>query len=154
MKVTYHPAGQDEPTVYQFDVEDTMESRLEAIEKQYAKLSGNPAGSIDVMLLGVMQGQATARRVLLWHLRDQDHPGKVRVEDVDFRRRDLVVEASRSDLVWLRSKFVATAGISEADRKQLLDGIDAQIAEIDAAASVVDGEVGKALSPSSDDATG
>jgi hypothetical protein len=156
VKVLYRPDGQDEPTVYHFSVEDTMESQLELMEQQYGRLTGGP-GSVDMLMLAITQGQASARRVLLWFLQNEVHPGKVKIEGVDFKRKQLQVEADRADLVWLRAKFASSNSLSPKDLEQLLAAIDAQIAAFDEASNTVDGELvdaGKALSPVSDAPTG
>lgn len=146
MKVTHHPTGQAEPKVYQFDPEDERESALERMEKAYAKLIGQPIATVDQLILGVTQGQSTARRVLLWHLQGREHPS-IRIEDVDPTRRELLVEADRADLVWLRGQYAKQAA-ADPQVQTLLESIDAQIRDMDAAPE------GKALSPSAGDATG
>ena len=130
---------------------DERESALERMEKAYAKLLGQPIATIDQLVLGVNQGQSTARRVLLWHLQCRDHP--VRLEDVDPTRRELMVEADRADLVWLRGRYAATAG-SDPQVQMMLEAMDEQIRAMDEAAGDGEAAEGKAPSPKSDDVIG
>jgi hypothetical protein len=145
MKLTYHPSGATEPQVYDFEPDETRESRLETLERMYSRLVGEKLMAADMLLLNAMQGQASARRVILWHVLNEVHGGKLRIEDVDPLRRELEVEASRSDLLWLRGRLSAAGG---ADVAPLIEGIDAQLA------TMADDDQGKAISPNSAAATG
>jgi hypothetical protein len=54
--------------------------------------------------LDVLQGNAKARRVLLWLLLRREHP-RVKLADVDFAWSELVVQQSRQELEVLTSRL-------------------------------------------------
>jgi hypothetical protein len=144
--VTYHPDGASEPQRWEFRPGRVRETRAEMIERRYAKLIGEKSAPFEQFRMAVLQESASARRVLLWHLRNLDHPA-LRIEDVDPLRDELRIEASRSELEELR-ETLADAPMDDAQREMMLLAIDAQIA------TAPEDEGGKAPSPTSDGATG
>ncbi len=149
MKVTYTQRGASEPQVWDFRPDDIFETDAEMIERRWAKLIGEKSAAFDAWRLMVLQGQASARRVLLWHCQDRDHRGRIRIDNVNPRRGELVVEASKAELVDMRG-VLEHAGMDEIQREVVLAQLDAQIA-----AAPEDDDQGKAApSPTSDDVTG
>ena len=149
MRVTYKPEGSDEAKVWDFRAGRIRLSRGAMIEQRYAKLIGEKSTAIEAWRMGVLQQQATARRVLLWHLLDLEHPGKVRIDDVDPFSDELEVEASKQELVELKAALENVGGLDEMQREMMLAQVDAQIA-----AAPDDDDAGKAPSPTSDEGTG
>ncbi len=148
MRITYTADGNDEPKVWTFDPGRIRESRGEMIERRYAKLIGEKQVAFEQWRMDVLQGKSSARRVLLWHLQDLDHPGKVRVEDVDPFRDQLLVEATKAELAEMRAVLENVGGMDETQRELMLAAIDAQIE------TAPDDDGGKAPSPTSGGATG
>lgn len=147
MYVHYRPEDGEERT-WEFRPGRIRESRGEMIERRYAKLIGEKSAAVEQWRMGVLQQQSSARRVLLWHLLDLDHPGKYRMEDVDPYRDELEVEASKSELVELKAALENIGGLDDMQREMMLAQVDAQIE------AAPDDEAGKAPSPISEDATG
>src|SRR5574342_389387 len=100
MYVTYQPEG-SEPQRWEFRPGRLRESRAEMLERRYAKLIGEKSVPFEQFRMAILQDQASARRVLLWHLLNLVHP-TLRIEDVDPIRDELTIEASRSELEELR----------------------------------------------------
>lgn len=151
MRVTYKPEDPQQDGdggEWDFVPGRIRESRGEMIERRYAKLVGEKSVAFEAFRMAVLQGQSSARRVLLWHLRDLEHPGKVRIEDVDPYRGELEVEASKSELVELRAALEQVGGLDDMQREMMLAQIDAQIA------SAPEDDGGKALSKTSAAVTG
>jgi len=148
MYVTYRPDGADEPRTWNFRAGRIRESRGEMIERRYAKLIGEKTAAVEQWRMGILQQQSSARRVLLWHLLDLEHPGKVRIEDVDPYRDELEVEASKSELVELRAALENIGGLDDLQREMMLAQVDAQIE------AAPDDDGGKAPSPTSGSVTG
>jgi hypothetical protein len=150
MQVTYQPEdpAEGDEAVWNFRPSRIRESRGEMIEKRYAKLLGEKSVAFEAWRMAVLQGQSSARRVLLWHLRDLTHPGKIRIEDVDPYKGELTVDASKSELLELRGTLEQVAGLDDEQRELMLASIDAQIL------AAPDDDGGKAPSPTSEDATG
>ena len=142
MKVTYSPREETVQT-WDWDPDRVSVIEAEAIEK---RLGGDVPW--DKFKLAVMQGQARARRVLLWHLLKRAHP-PLRLDDVDFAVGELSVEMDRDELLAFRAKVVDSAAIDDDERDRMLRGLDAQLAE-----TTGDTEApGKALSKTSVAAT-
>lgn len=146
MRVTYTPADNDEQ-VWDFLPNKIRESRGEQIEKRYAKLLGEKSVAFEAFRMAVLQGQSSARRVLLWHHLNLVHP-TVKVEDVDPLKGELLIEASKSELTELRTVLEHVGGMDDEQREVMLASIDAQIE------TAPDDESGKALSKTSDASTG
>lgn len=149
MYVTYSPEGSEAPTRWEFRPGRLRLSRGAMIETRYARLIGEKSVAIEQWRMAVLQNQASARRVLLWHLLDLDHPGRIKIEDVDPISDELVVEASRPELEELRDALLSVP-MDEGQRDLMLAAVDAQIAE----APDDEDAPGKALSTSSDASTG
>lgn len=148
MRVTYTPADDDQQ-VWDFVPGRIRESRGEMIEKRYAKLIGEKSSNFEQFRLGVLQGQSSARRVLLWHFLDLPHPGRVKIEDVDPLKGELEVEASKTELVDMRAILAQMGNPDDDVQLQIqLAAIDAQIE------AAPDDDEGKAPSKTSDDVTG
>lgn len=147
MKVVYTPEGETAQE-WNFRPARIRESRAEMIERRYAKLIGEKSVSFEQWRMALLQDEASARRVLLWHLQSLTHP-QLRVEDVDYLRGDLKITASKFELGELRLSVETAGGVEEQQRAAMLAAIDAQIAD-----APDDDEQGKALSPTSGDATG
>jgi hypothetical protein len=128
MLVTYKPKGSAEPRTWNFQPDDLFEIRCEFIERRYAKAIGEKQAAFEEWRMAVLREQASARRVLLWHLLDLDHPGKLRIEDVNPRRGELKVEATKSELVELRATLENVGGMDDMQRELMLAQVDAQIA--------------------------
>lgn len=124
MFVTYHPEGSPEQR-WEFRPGRIRESRAEMLERRYAKLIGEKSVPFEQFRMAVLQDQASARRVLLWHLLNLDHP-TLRIEDVDPLRDELRIEASKSELGELREALVGVA-MDAAQREMMLAAVDAQI---------------------------
>lgn len=148
MLVTYKLKGSDEARSWNFQPDDLFEIRCEFIEKRYAKLLGEKSVAFEEWRMAVLREQASARRVLLWHLLDLDHPGKLRIDDVNPRRGELKVEASKSELEELRATLENVGGMDDMQRELMLAQVDAQIL------AAPDDDGGKAPSNDSEDATG
>ena len=149
MRVTYQAEGAEQAQIWDFRPGRIRLSRGEMIEKRYAKLLGEKTIAIEQWRMAVLQQQASARRVLLWHLLDLEHPGKVRIEDVDPYSDELEVEASKQELVELKAALENVGGLDDMQREMMLAQVDAQIA-----AAPDDDDAGKAPSPTSDAGTG
>lgn len=147
MFVSYQPEGSTEARRWEFRPGRIRESRAEMLERRYAKLIGEKSVPFEQFRMAILQDQASARRVLLWHLLNLDHP-TLRIEDVDPLRDELTVEASRSELEELRITLAGAPGMDEAQRDTMLAMIDAQIA------AAPDDDAGKAPSASSALVTG
>lgn len=150
MIVTYSPDGQ-EAQVWSFNARRVRESRIEMIERRLGKLVGEKGGvPYDQFQVDLMQGSASARRVLLWHLLSLEHPS-LRIDDVDPLRGELEVEPTKQELAEWRDTFVAIGGESEDDpqRELMLKELDRRIA-----AAPDDDDGGKAPAPTSASATG
>lgn len=147
MKVVYTPEGQAVQE-WNFRPDRIRESRAEMIERRYAKLIGEKSVPFEQFRMAVLQDEASARRVLLWHLRSLEHP-TLRIEDVDFLRGELKITASKAELGELRLALETAGGLEEQQREMMLAAIDAQMAT-----APDDDDAGKALSPISGDATG
>lgn len=148
MLITYKPKGTTKARTWNLQPDDLYEVRCEFIERRYAKLIGEKSAAFEEWRMAVLREQASARRVLLWHLLDLDHPGKIKIEDVNPRRGELKVEATKSELVELRATLENVGGMDDMQRELMLAQVDAQIA-----AAPADDE-GKAPSPTSADVTG
>lgn len=146
MYVTYQPEG-SEPQRWEFRPGRLRESRAEMLERRYAKLIGEKSVPFEQFRMAILQDQASARRVLLWHLLNLVHP-TLRIEDVDPIRDELTIEASRSELEELRDTLATAGGLDDTQREMMLAQIDAQIA------AAPQDDAGKVPSPSFEPATG
>lgn len=125
MFVTYTPEGQSEPQTWLFVPGKVRNSRASHIEKLFAKEYGERQ-TFEQFKVAVQQGSSPARRVLLWHLQQQNHP-TLRIEDVDFAEGELTVEFTVSELVEMRDLIARMKGTDEAQREQMLAAIDMQM---------------------------
>jgi hypothetical protein len=137
MIVTLTTEGEP-PKRWTFDPDDLRQRDAEQIEIKSGVL-------FEQFREQVLVGGARARRVLVWHLLRQDHP-TLKLDDVDFRMRELEVEPELGELRDWRKQLLSSKGnrLSEEQRDQMLAAIDAELA----AMAEKDGEVpeeGKAL---------
>lgn len=147
MFVTYEPEGSTEPRRWEFRPGRLRESRAEMLERRYAKLIGEKTVPFEQFRMAVLQDQASARRVLLWHLLQLEHP-TLRIEDVDPLRDELTIEASRSELTELRDTLATAGGLDDTQRELMLAQIDTQIA------AAPEDDAGKAPSATFESGTG
>ena len=121
MQVTYAPEDHpDRRKVWEFEPTRVRQSRAEMIEKRY----GDRYARWTEM---VQRGEAKARRVLLWHLMNMDHPS-VKMEDVpDFMMGELEVDYALADLQKLRVQ-VAESSMDDATKADHLERLDLEIA--------------------------
>lgn len=140
MKVTYRPDG-GEPQEWTWDPGDVRQSEAEAIQKRFG-------GPWDDFAVAVRQGDARARRILLWHFQRQVHPA-LRYEDTpDFRMRELTVEYDIDELVMIRDR-VLRADLDAESREVALASVELEIADrMGSVPDPVDVEPGKASSTS------
>lgn len=138
MRVTWRPDSEPEQ-VWQFDPDDIMESQAEAIQKKYG-------GAYESFAAGVRDGDARARRILLWHHLRQTHPS-LRLEDVpDYRRKQLLVEYDTDELLLIRDRIL-TSNLSDEEKDVHLAGVERELSERMAEVSApVEIEPGKASS--------
>lgn len=77
----------------------------------------------------VISGHAGARRVLLWHCIRRTHPA-LRFEDTpDFAWSELTIERELDELLKIRAAVEANRTLSDEDKAEALDSIDADIEE-------------------------
>ena len=123
MQVTYAPEGTPEgtaPRVWEFDPNRVRAVRAEMIEKRY----GNRYAE---WVTNVQRGEARARRVLLWHLMNLDHP-HLKLEDVpDFMMGEVEVDYAISDLQRLRVE-VSESAMDDKTKEETLERLDLEIA--------------------------
>lgn len=141
MFVTYRPEGSD-PQVWEFNPNRVKASAAELIERRY----GQPWES---WFKDLMTGSVQARRVLLWHLIRLTHHTLDFRDTPDFFIDELLIEASRVELLEMREAVETNSGLSDEDRAIMLGAIDK---EIDNAPGGVD--EGKAPLPSDASVTG
>jgi hypothetical protein len=142
MIVIYTPAGQAEPQRWQFDPDKVLASRMEMIERRWAGGADPDSGpsSYERWLTALQQGETKARRVLLWHLLNMEHP-TLRLENVEFFRKE--VEVAYTKVEYGRMIDAVTNSRRPADQKERI------IATLlDQQAQAPDGDdEGKATSP-------
>jgi hypothetical protein len=120
VKVTYRPDG-GEPQEWAWDPGDLRQSEAELIQKRYG-------GTSDDFAAGVRNGDARARKVLLWHFQRQTHPA-LRYEDTpDFRMRELTVEYDIDELITIRDR-VLKADLPADERDAALASVEFEISE-------------------------
>jgi hypothetical protein len=121
MQVTYKPEDHpDRAQVWEFDPTRVRQSRAEMIEKRYGARFADWVKEIQA-------GESRARRVLLWHLMNTDHP-QVKLEDVpDFYMGEVEVDYAISDLQKLRVQ-VAESAMDDATKETTLERLDLEIA--------------------------
>jgi len=123
--VTYHSEGSDAPTKWTFVPGKVRNSRASMLEKMYSKVTGAKA-TYELWTMGVQQGSAAARHVLLWHLLTLDHH-TLKLEDVDFAEEELVIDYSRVELEDMRKAIAAATSLDEMQQEMMLAQIDAQL---------------------------
>lgn len=147
MHVTYAPQDPADGDRQQWDLDlrRMRQSEAEQIEKAFG-------GTKDEFDQAVLAGNSKARKVLLWHLMRREHP-RMQLRDVpDFYTDEVEVELDVAELERTRRQLVDAPGLSDGDRAQMLDVIDAQLATL-AERKAAEPE-GKALSPTAPTATG
>lgn len=118
MKVTYSLMGEPDQ-VFDFDPDRVRVSEAEIMEKRYG-------GTWTELRAGITQGNAKARRVLLWHLLRRTHH-TLRYEDTpDFAFGDVKVEHEIHELAAMRDKIAKS---NHARKDELLSALDVEIAE-------------------------
>jgi hypothetical protein len=154
VKITYTPDGDEaQRRIWEFLPGRVRMSRAEMIQRRYATIGGGQRTFLEFSA-AVLQGDAAARRVLLWHLQSLDHP-TLKLEDVDIFWDELLVESNATELTEMREAVEKSKAIPADQRELALAHIDEELSKLTA----VDGEVvndgeGKALSPTSESTTG
>jgi hypothetical protein len=98
-------------------------SDAERVERRYG-------ANWSTFVLDSVQGNASARRVLLWHLMLRDHP-RLRFEDTpDLLVDELRIDSTLDELVAQRARIAEQTDIGEDTREQVLAALDAQIAAV------------------------
>ncbi|GIJ51326.1 hypothetical protein Val02_82120 [Virgisporangium aliadipatigenens] len=146
MFLIYTPDG-EETQKWEFKLGRLRSMEIEAIEK----LTGLDYGSTFKQAL--LQGNARARRALLWTFLRRDHP-RLKFSDVDFFDEEVEVTLDRAEWGELRTETEAAAGVDEDARAQALAAIDMAIAQLDDGVDEADVEAGdgQGKAPSSPDA--
>lgn len=142
MRLVYSPEGQEEPTRWEFKLGKLRSLEVEKIEQ----LTGWNYGLEYKDKL--LNGNSLARRALLFTLQRRSHP-HLKFADVDFADDELLVEMSLDELRDARSNAETSPAIPEDRRALVLAALDQQIAEEETR-----GSEGKALTPTSEGATG
>jgi hypothetical protein len=120
VKVIYAPAGAD-PKEWTWDPDDVFQSQAELIQKRYG-------GNWEDFTSGVRNGDARARKVLLWHFLRLVHP-TMRYEDTpDFRMRELKVEYDVDELIRIRDRILK-ADLTGEERDAALASVEFEISE-------------------------
>lgn len=121
MQITYTPEGSTDRQTWSFDHGRVRASAAEMIEKRFGD-------NWDAFVAGVQSGNMRARRVLLWHLMTQAHPG-LKFEDVpDFFADEVKVEFTTAELTAIRARM-EKAKVAEDVRERTLAAIDTELAE-------------------------
>ena len=129
MKVTYLPEGEPEQA-YDFDPDRVRVAEAEMIEKRFG-------GTFQEWRAGITQGNARARRVLLWHLMRRTHH-TLRYEDTpDFAFGDLKCEHDRAELVEIRERLAKS---NHPRREELLSALDVEISETEGEVEEAEGK--------------
>lgn len=139
MILKYSPEGQ-EPQEFQFKPGKLRVIEMEALQKK----TGMPYGTQFKAKL--LQGDAVARRALLWLMLRRQHP-TYRWEDVDFADDELVLERDRDEVVEEIAEVEQFAGIPDEDREVALAVLRHQL-------ETAPEPLGKAPSPTGDGSTG
>lgn len=122
MLVTYNPEDGDSHT-WEFNMNRVRQSEGEQIEKHYG-------GSYMEFVMGAMQQNTKALRVLLWYLMTRNgHPTMAYRDTPDFYFGEVSTRLTRVDIEALR-RTVNNAPASKADKQSTLDGIDVMLAEL------------------------
>src|SRR3982750_432538 len=122
MQVTYKPENTepDSAKVWDFDPNRVRAVRAEMIEKRYGQ-------RYSEWVKNVQAGEVRARRVLLWHLLNTEHP-QLKLEDVpDFMFGELEVDYSIDDLQRIRRE-VAESAMDDRTKEDHLERLDLEIA--------------------------
>ena len=126
MLLSYHPAGQDAPQVFEIRLELMRSAEIEAIE---ARTGGwEFGGEFREKLL---KGSALARRALLWTMLRRQHPF-IKFAEVDFADGEVTLELDLRELAEQRDqvvKMAAAGAVDPEDRDLALTLIDAQVVE-------------------------
>ena len=136
MQVKYEPLDRadGDPQAWEIDLRRMRVSEAEQLERA----SGMTKDEFDV---AVLAGNSKARRVLLWHLMKRAHP-RLPLRDVpDFYFDELELELSIPELERYRGQIEKAPTLSDAERIDMLDAIEIQIAGLRKAAGEVDGEI-------------
>lgn len=142
MLVNYMPEDGDHQS-WEFDPRRVRASEAVMIQKRFG-------GTWEEFRAAVLQGDVEARRVLLWHLIRRTHH-TLRFEDTpDFYTAELIVQATRTELLEMRAALVSNRGVPDDQREIMLSAIDV---EIERAPDPEAGQ-GKASSPISSNDTG
>ncbi|HET6262353.1 MAG TPA: hypothetical protein VFG99_08965, partial [Chloroflexia bacterium] len=122
MLVTYKPEGSpaEQHRSWEFDPGKVRSVRAEMIEKRYGQ-------RYAVWVTNIQSGEARARRVLLWHLLNAEHP-TLKLEDIpDFYMEEVEVDYALADLQRLRREIVESS-MDDASKEGVLDRLDLEIA--------------------------
>lgn len=130
MKLTYHPEGSTEPTVWNIDLGKIRVKAMRAIETATRMAFGSE------FKVALLKGNSLARQAMLWHLLRETHPGKFKhIDDVDFADGEVLLEQSAAE--WRESykelsKMEKVPGLSEEEREAALQQMLNAIAEAEA----------------------
>lgn len=98
MRLTYHPEGSEEPTVWRYTPHRIMSVEREMLEKRTGR-------SFAKFTNDVIQGDSTCRRALLFMFLKRDHP-TTKYEDVDFAWDEFQLDFSRGELELMREELL------------------------------------------------
>lgn len=127
MYVTYTPDGDESgKQKWEFKPGKVRSSRQAMIEKHLKRLLGE-VRTFEMFKADIMTGLSVARRVMVWHLKDLDHPGKVRIEDVDPLDDEILLEYSKQELEDMRASIQKSGALDEMTKAVVLEQIDEQI---------------------------
>lgn len=145
MFVTYQPEDGNPPQVWEFDPKRVRVSEQVLVEKAFG-------GTWAQFQMGVLRGQALARRVLLWHLVRRDHPTvHVKVDETpDFMDCELLVEQTPAEMLADFEVWVKGGGLEDEDGPTIAASFEEQL---EAARAKFGDEPGKAPSTSALEAT-
>ncbi len=127
MKLTYHPEGASEPTVWEFTLGKLRVKETKAIEAATKMAYGSE------FKVALLKGNTTARQAMLWHFLKKQHPGQFKhLDDVDFADDELTLEQGAAE--WQESydqllKMPTVPNLDDAEREAVLDMMRAEIAE-------------------------
>lgn len=122
MIFTYHPKGQIEPQTWEIDLDEIRSKEMTAIEKRTGLRFGTEFRA------ALMMAGAEARQAMLWTLQRRTHH-TLRYEDVEFANGEVKLEMDTAEWDVLRQQILANKRITDEERQERLDAIDAASAD-------------------------
>ncbi|GGN96187.1 hypothetical protein GCM10010112_87200 [Actinoplanes lobatus] len=125
MLLTYHPAGQETPEVFEFRLQTLRSPEIEAIERRTGMDYGTDYRE------RLLKGNMLARRALLWTFLRRRHP-YLKFDEVEVADGELILSMDLGELAEQRAQVLklAQAGAVDPDDVDLaLAAIDMQVAE-------------------------